>query len=157
MKTLYEQISKEMKGFGKTNDFYRDWLFSKVSGHFTTSPKPGQMLFFSYNALTADTLKWFDKYPLVMVTETTENHFIGGNLHYVSPNLRKAIGKQFQNGSLAYPIKMHHKYLRSNVNSPLFIIDEIEWADIGLIPTEWFVKIENGKTVKVSSSQVWNS
>lgn len=155
--TLYEQIKKDLKGFGRSNDYYRDWLFSKVGGHYTTEPKPGQMIFFSYFAGTANRLDWYDKYPLVMVTETTETHFMGGNLHYVSPILRKSIGKHFQSGGMEYPLKMHHKYLRIYVNSPLFVIDEVEWADIGLIPVEYFVKVENGRTVKVSSSQVWNS
>jgi hypothetical protein len=153
--TLYQEIKKELKGFGKTNDYFRDWLFSKVSGHYTIEPKPGQMLFFSYYA-TTNRLEYFDKYPLVMVTETMPDHFVGGNLHYVSPILRPSLGKSFKTGDMSFPLKMYHKYLKVNVNSPLFVIDETEWADIGLIPVESFVNTQSGKSVAVSSSRVWN-
>lgn len=154
--TLYEMIKKELKGFGKPNSYFRDWLFSKVSGHYTLEPKVGQLLFFSYSAKNSTKLKYWDKYPLIMVNETGEFDFSGGNLHYMFPGLRKSIGRTFQNGSVDYPTKMHHKYLKANVNSPLFIIDEVEWADIGLIPVEDFVKIVKGKQVNIRSSVVWN-
>jgi len=154
-KTLYNQIKSELKGFGKPNEYYRDWLFGKVSGHYTLEPKPGQMLFFSYYA-TTNRLEYFDKYPLVMVVETMPDHFVGGNLHYISPNLRPSFGKAFKNGDMEFPIKMYHKYLKVNVNSPLFVIDESEWADIGLIPVEQFVNTQSGKSINVSSSRVWN-
>lgn len=153
--TLYQEIKKELKGFGKSNTYYRDWLFSKVSGHWTSDPKPGQLIFFSYFA-TTQRLPYFDKFPLVMVSEIGEDHFAGGNMHYLPPAIRASVGKSFQAGSLDYPIRMHHKYLRTNASSPYFIIEEPEWADIGLIPVEEFVKIENGKTKKVPSSKVWH-
>jgi hypothetical protein len=153
--TLYQEIKKEMKGFGKTNTWYRDWLFGRVSGHYTQKPKPGQMLFFSYFATTTK-VPYFDKYPLVMVNEIGQDYFAGGNLHYMEPILRTSIGKSFQNGGLSYPPKMHHKYLKINATSPFFVIDELEWADIGLIPVEEFVKFVDGRTVKIPSSKVWN-
>ena len=156
MKTLYQQIKQEMKGFGKTNDYYRDWLFDKVSGHYTKEPKAGQMLFFSYFATTRG-LEYFDKYPLVMVVETMPDHFLGANLHYVSPILRGSIGKAFKAGDAEFPKKMYHKYLKMNVNSPLFVIEETEWSDIGLIPVEEFITMQSGKSSKVSSTRVWNN
>jgi hypothetical protein len=154
--TLYQDIKKELKGFGKTNTWYRDWLFGRVSAHYTTKPKLGQMLFFTYFATNGSKLPYFDKYPLVLVNEIGEDYFAGGNLHYMDPALRSSIGKSFQNGGMTYPLKMHHKYLKINALSPLFVIDEVEWADIGLIPVEEFVKIVDGRSVKIPSSKVWN-
>jgi hypothetical protein len=156
--TIYTDIKRSAgAGFGKSQEWFRSQFMSRVSGHYTENPKPKQMLFFSYSAKTSEKLQYWDKYPLVYVMDIGETYFVGGNLHYIAPQFRSSIGKMFQSGTADFPDKMFHKYLKSNVQSPLYIIDEEEWADVGLLPIEQFVTYDRGKLRKIPSLTVWDN
>jgi len=52
----------------------------------------GQLVFFKYKPQSKQYVngnKYYDKYPLVMVTETRKGGFYGLNLHFLQPNLRR--------------------------------------------------------------------
>jgi|TARA_B110000977_G_scaffold49313_1_gene66953 hypothetical protein len=48
----------------------------------------GGMYMFVYDAKYQDTLPYWDRFPLVIVTDLTKNGFQGLNLHYLSPRDR---------------------------------------------------------------------
>lgn len=55
---------------------------------------PGQLVFFKYKPISKkyekrDTYTYYDRFPLVMVTETTRDWFSGVNLHFIDPDHRK--------------------------------------------------------------------
>lgn len=55
---------------------------------------PGQMVFFKYKPIgekyeKRDTYTYYDKYPLVMVTESKREWFAGINVHFIDPVHRK--------------------------------------------------------------------
>lgn len=50
----------------------------------------GQLVFFRYNPLTIPTTsnKYYDSFPLVLITETFKGGFEGINFHYIHPTFR---------------------------------------------------------------------
>jgi len=65
-------------------------VFSSDLGSFETSIDSGNMMMFTYDAKHAETLPYYDKFPLSIIIEPLPNigGFSGINLHYLSPLLR---------------------------------------------------------------------
>lgn len=53
--------------------------------------KKGMLVTFEYNAKYGDTLPYWDRYPLILVTELTRTGWYGLNLHYLHPRVRARI------------------------------------------------------------------
>ena len=49
---------------------------------------PGSLITFSYRAKGANDLPYWDRYPLVLVTQINKDGWTGINLHYMHPRLR---------------------------------------------------------------------
>lgn len=50
--------------------------------------RPGEMYLFRYEPKGRETLKYYDRYPLIMLVDTYEDGFIGLNFHYLPPEFR---------------------------------------------------------------------
>lgn len=123
----------------------------------------GKMYFFNYDAKTKDKLPRWDKYPLVFPIERYNDGFLGLNVHYLSPNERRALLNRLTSyataknltektrlrltydliastkklNSLARPcIK---RYLYSHVRSKFVEIPATEWDRVIQLPLEVFV------------------
>lgn len=78
--------SEEIKRI-KKNRFNKQ-NFIKMSTERTKRLEIGKMYMFEYIAKHRDTLPVWDRYPLVLPFTTTENGFIGINLHYLPHRIR---------------------------------------------------------------------
>ena len=52
------------------------------------TPQWGFMYMFVYDAKHKDVLPYWDRFPLIIMTEPAEDGFCGINLHYLHPNIR---------------------------------------------------------------------
>ena len=53
-----------------------------------SSVKPGMLITFEYQPKYADKMLYWDRYPLVYVTQVNQDGWYGFNLHYLHPKLR---------------------------------------------------------------------
>ena len=137
-----------------------DWFANELYGELLPIaeqrfPQVGELCFFSYSAAFGDKYKWWDRRPLAYIIEITNQHILGANLHYYSPDIRSSIaGSLINKREARLPKKTLHKYFITNIDG-LFIIpeDSDEWSDIAKLVTEKFVN----KYGMVSPEQVWDS
>ena len=76
-------------------------------------PQVGKMCLFVYNAKHKDSLPYFDRFPLVLMMESTPDGFTGLNLHYLHPLARAAFLDKLlalDNGPLSDTTKLKLKY-----------------------------------------------
>jgi hypothetical protein len=155
--TIAERITKNASGSKKSRDWYANELMNELSQYGETRfPKIGELCFFYYSAKWADKYPWWDRRPLVYIMDIQEDRLFGANLHYLNPDYRDAVAGSLINKKGAYlPEKTIHSYLFSGLGD-IFIVpfNSKEWAEISLLPTEYFVdKYGN----KVESQRVWDS
>ena len=128
----------------------------------STKPYLGRLCMFTYMAKGKDTLKYYDRFPLVFPIDIKANGFMGLNLHYLPPTLRAklmdALWPYINDDSLSDSarLKITYKmlkgvaglkyykpcikhYLNTNVMSRFVQIDPSEWNMALFLPTERFV------------------
>ncbi len=66
-------------------------LYDSDLGRFETKLEVGQMYLFEYTPKHADTLPYYDNFPLVVIADAIPNGFSGVNLHYLRPMARAAL------------------------------------------------------------------
>ena len=104
--SLFAKLSSEVTAAGleRRSKEAREWFTERVrelSGrinrkallsdselHPKKNPLWGFMYMFVYDAKHKDTLPYYDKFPLVIMTEKAEGGFYGMNLHYLHPQTR---------------------------------------------------------------------
>ena len=64
----------------------RNTVRNKVA---VTTPRVGMMYFFSYDPKGRKTLPYYDKFPLTILLEFTQDGFLGLNLHYLPLDVRQ--------------------------------------------------------------------
>lgn len=122
----------------------------------------GSIFTYVYDPKMKDVLSYYDIFPIVLIIdgtnpEYTGYNFLGLNFHYLPPVLRGTFLKQLLSYkkedklAVTYPIlkavnklKMFHptikRYLFSHIKSGLIKIDEKNWRDLILLPTQQFQK-----------------
>ena len=131
---------------------------------------PGSMYLFEYHAKHADTLPYWDRYPLVIPFRQVQDGFYGLNMHYLAPQFRVALLDRLmtfatnktldentklkftwqtaaacaKNKSITSCVKM---YLTTQLQSQFMFIKPEDWVGALMLPTESFVG--------ASKSSVW--
>lgn len=123
---------------------------------------PGELYLFAYDAKHADTLPYFDMFPMVFPFRKMPDGFMGINLHYLPYKLRidlldklmdfktnklmnentriKMSWATVQSASrYSNAIPCVHRYLNSQIKSPLKRIDAADWTTALMLPVERFV------------------
>ncbi|MFZ9472903.1 MAG: hypothetical protein ACO26H_04325 [Sediminibacterium sp.] len=125
--------------------------------------KPGRLYQFSYDPKTAETLPYYDRFPLILAVGPAEGGFYGLNMHYLSPFLRARLFDrllEYTNNdkfddttkfrmsynilsnvsklNLFQPCFKH--YLTSHVDSRIIMIPPASWEIAVFLPTERFKK-----------------
>jgi hypothetical protein len=128
----------------------------KLSENFKTPRKisPGSLVFFEYFPKTKDKLPFWDRYPLVFLTNVESSGWSGLNVHYLHPKQRARMFYEFQkygNSFLDFELsrKIIRKYIAKNAVRKPKEIPQSMWEIAIQLPFENFQK--------ASSSQVWNS
>jgi hypothetical protein len=168
--------SLSQKGLAPRTNLARAWLQQKMT---TLSPSRqkmmeerkrirnesivGKMYFYFYDPKTKETMKYYDKFPLVIPIEEHNDGFLGLNLHYIHPKQRLVLldklsdivtNKKFdestkfkvsynylKNASRLYEHKpCLKKYLYTHIQSKFLNIDASEWDIAALLPVENFEK-----------------
>lgn len=132
---------------------------------------PGEMYLFMYDAKHAETLPYYDMFPLVFPFRKMKDGFIGLNMHYLPYQMRVQLLDRLmefstnklmnENTRLKYSwstinaasrfanaVPCVHRYLLTQIQSPLKKIDAQDWATALMLPVERFVGS--------SKRQVWN-
>lgn len=153
------------KNFSRYN--YRNAL---AAGQYVRIPKPGFLYCYGYDPKTADTLPYYDKFPLILCFKITKTGWYGINLHYVPPRIRQAIfeelletlnNKNFDEttkfkitwAKLTHFAKHRYikhackQYLFSQLMTPLSKVDAQYWEVLTFLPMAQFEK--------ASSRDVW--
>lgn len=125
-------------------------------------PSIGSIHAFFYEAKHAETLPYWDRFPLTLVLEPAEGGFYGLNLHYITVPLRAlllsrlytiATNKRFDETTkirasysiLKESVKYRQfkpcfkRYLFGQVRSPYTLIPASEWEMVIALPSEQFV------------------
>lgn len=137
-----------------------------------SNSKIGHIYLFSYKAKTyPERLKYYDKYPLVLILHKYDNGFLGLALHYLPPKTReffikKLLIKNLNNLKNGKPVQLEywdiknaanlwwregiaiiHKYLNEYVRSRLAEVPYTEWLNI--------VSGEGAQWVNASAKEVF--
>lgn len=123
---------------------------------------PGSMYMFFYDPKHKETLPYYDRFPLVLPFEKTEDGFIGLNLHYIPYQQRTILLQRLMqfasNTKLNETTRLKYswdlirgaskfrwaepcvkRYLNAHLRSSLRKIDASDWATAILLPVESFV------------------
>lgn len=123
---------------------------------------PGELYLFQYDALHRETLPYWDTFPLVFPFSKTPDGFIGLNMHYLPYPIRVRLLDKLmvfktstEHDEVArlklswglisglsrqyYAQPCVHRYLATQIKSPLKRIDSSDWATAMMLPVERFV------------------
>jgi len=154
--SIYSDV---MDGAGfrrKSRPWYRDQVRSLLTP-LDRLPAIGDVVFYNYSAQTAEKLKFWDKFPMTLITDVNlaENMFEGGNLHYLRPTVQISVGASIKAGGMSYPRRCHHKYFLSAAGS-MYLVPKEELDSIGKLPLEQFTTTVMGRQIDIPSSHVWS-
>jgi len=138
-----------------------------VKSYRVSGPKPGRMYQFGYNAKTAKTLPYWDKYPLMICLGVSGQHILGINLHYIPPKQRAEFldivmkyssTKTTSNSTylkINYSKIKRHKWVPHMIKKYLFshvveVFQEIapkDWGKAIQLPTQQFTYKDTGSSI----------
>jgi len=119
--------------------------------------KPGEMYFYEYDAKFKHKMDYWDGLPLIFVINRYPDGFLGLNLHYLAPLQRQAILMAFLQSAnrnkfnqlkrmrLDYVISLQlagealikpmvHRYLYTQIRSPIKIVPHDMWVETVFLP-----------------------
>ena len=153
-----EWFKNRLKSVSRLN---RDKILKDSALKKVNTPLPGRMFMYVYDPKTKADLPYYDKFPLIIMVELTNNGFYGLNLHYLPPILRAKFFDKllaFKNNNkydsstrlrLTYDfLKSSSKlkefapcfkrYLNSHIKSNITEVPAPEWEVAVFMPTEHF-------------------
>jgi hypothetical protein len=149
----------------------------KEEGRATNRFLIGGLYFFYYSAKHADTLPYWDAFPLVLPLERNRDGFLGLNLHYLPPRIRAGFMDKLMNFAImndedevkrlriTYEILSATKrykefkpcvkrYLYSHVASKILAVQPKEWETAVFLPAHQFQNAKAGRVWKESVDQI---
>lgn len=164
--TLEARSKESMRWFQanlKDRKIAQNQILNDSSLIHVNSIKPGRLYQFVYDPKTAETLPYYDKFPLILAVGPAPGGFYGLNMHYLSPFLRARLfdrlleyvnNDKFDETTkfrLSYnilsnvgklsPFKPCFKhYIATQVSSRIIMIPPKSWEIAVFLPTEKFKK-----------------
>lgn len=140
---------------------------------------PGRMYMYFYDPKHADTLPYYDKFPLTLMVQPAPGGFYGLNLHYLNPLVRAKLldklmatanNQRFDettklklNYNLLSSVRKYREfqpcfkhYLLDHVESRMVQVHPPEWDIAIFLPTEQFEK-RNKRYVWNESKKIYQS
>ena len=146
----------------------------KTSGGATTF-EPGKIYLFGYSPKTEQDLKYYDRFPLILLIDYTKDGFLGLNFHYLHPNDRANFFNNLQTyvndeefdknpnalfsinygtlksaKSLKYYRPSIKRYYYKNIVSKVSLVPPIYWKFMLFLPLDRFAKIVKEQVWKES-------
>jgi len=153
--SIFNDVKDLAAGSKKSKDWYRSQFMYGLED--SRGFNVGDVIFFSYTAQT-EGLQYYDRYPMVLITDIDlpKKQFSGGNLHYLRPSTRTSIARSWGGGSLAYPMRCHHKYFMSNAGN-IKSVPSVDLREMKVpLPLEQFTMDVVGRWIDVPSSIIWS-
>jgi len=136
----------------------------------------GKMYFYFYDPKTKDTMRYYDRFPLVIPIEPYRDGFLGLNLHYIHPKYRMTLLDKLSVTSSnddydeKTKLRLNYKYLANasrifeatpcikrylygQIQSRFLEIPADEWDIAALLPMESFVGASTSKVYAESEEQ----
>ena len=114
----------------------------------------GEFYFFEYKPKFRKKLKHWDRYPLVIVGDSTPDGFYGANLHYMEPKKRVNLAEKIINKESAnIPKSIWHRYIIDKADNLFFKIPESDVLEMAVLPLEQFYDSRN-KFVSAKKVQI---
>lgn len=87
---MQELLAKSEKS-GKTVSIFDILNASKLDKTLSTRPKVGDMVIFQYQAVNHENLPYWDRFPIIFITDIKDEYIHGINLHYLPTIWRKQL------------------------------------------------------------------
>ena len=133
----------------------------------------GRMYMFMYDAKYGDVMPYYDRFPLVIPFDFTNNGFYGINLHYIAPRFRVLLLEELYSmvtdeemsedakfkityeliqsvTGLKYAKPCIKRYLTTHIKGQVRLVDPSHWSVVSMLPTAQFKKF-NVNTVYADS------
>ena len=126
-----------------------------------TNESIGAMCTFAYDPKYKGFLPYYDRYPIIFVVHVKADRFLGINLHYLPPEMRKALmiellkinkidsGRRIElsynflkgaTGNVRFYKPCIKQYLKSHVYSSFAFVPAEEWHLAAALPLQRFIK-----------------
>lgn len=160
----------------KSEKWFRETLKNGVKGHKVSTPTPGKLYAYVYDAKHKETLPYWDRYPLIVYLglgkQGSSTLMYGLNLHYIPPKARQQfleeLLKRYASTSTISnktklkvdwgkvkgfdgADKMIKAYLPDHIQGSLVEIKPSDWANVVLMPLQQFMS----KGKRFSANKVW--
>ena len=159
-----------------TGNVNRNTLLSDTALKLKREPVWGQMFMFVYDAKGKDELPYWDKFPLMIMTEPAKVGFYGLNLHYLEPMVRAAfldklmetLGPKDKNYNTRLSVRYDllrkvrkfrefrpcfKHYLGDHIVSKVVQVSAEDWPTAIFLPTDDFQKVSSQKVWAESKKQ----
>ena len=114
----------------------------------------GEFYLFEYKPKFRKRLDHWDRYPMVIVGDSTPDGFYGANLHYMEPKKRVNLAEKIINKESAnIPKSIWHRYIIDKADNLFFKIPESDVLEMAVLPLEQFYDSRN-KFVSAKKVQI---
>ena len=104
----------------------------------------GEFYLFEYKPKFLKRLDHWDRYPMVIVGDSTPDGFYGANLHYMEPKKRVNLAEKIINKEGAnIPRSIWHRYIIDKADNLFFKIPESDVLEMAVLPLEQFYDSRN--------------
>ena len=155
-----------MERANQTSNTDADWYAKELSSELSLAGRemgvndlrPGDFVFFGYNARYSERYPYYDRRPLAFILDMKGDKMLGCNVHYLNPDIRDSFAQTMINKTAIQVPKVFektlHSYFYSNISGIVYSIPENEYGDIARLVTENFVD-PDGMSVDINA--VWDS
>ena len=154
-----------MERANQTSNTDADWYAKELSSELSLAGRemgvndlrPGDFVFFGYNARYSERYPYYDRRPLAFILDMKGDKMLGCNVHYLNPDIRDSFAQTMINKTAIQVPKVFektlHSYFYTNI-SGVYRIPENEYGDIARLVTEDFVDSDG---MPVDLNAVWDS
>ena len=127
-----------------------NYLFDEAVDSVTST----EFYLFEYKPKFRKRLDHWDRYPMVIVGDSTPDGFYGANLHYMEPKKRVNLAEKIINKESAnIPKSIWHRYIIDKADNLFFKIPESDVLEMAVLPLEQFYDSRN-KFVSAKKVQI---
>jgi len=132
----------------------RTEAFNYLFDEAVDSVSGGEFYLFEYKPKFLKRLDHWDRYPMVIVGDSTPDGFYGANLHYMEPKKRVNLAEKIINKEGAnIPRSIWHRYIIDKADNLFFKIPEEDVLEMAVLPLEQFYDNRN-KFVSAKKVQI---
>ena len=122
----------------------RNEAFNYLFDEAVDSVTSAEFYLFEYKPKFLKRLDHWDRYPMVIVGNSTPDGFYGANLHYMEPKKRVNLAEKIINKESAnIPKSIWHRYIIDKADNLFFKIPESDVLEMAVLPLEQFYDSRN--------------